>query len=232
MRNKMWPNAPNQSYPYVQDLPLCASHMVRQVVRGWSNKTQISQRRYKNKYASTLFNILLLLLVYMWTVSHNIQSKCLQRCTLGWGVAHITSHQQFNGMWVRSHHPSHACSQAHINKGERHTSDTQAMYTECLWMLSHRFPLRRSFLCRLMPSPLTERAHMKNSILSAAVTPQPRLIFPLFTRRPRRRGGTCCFGPRRVREGRPSSALRPAGPAGWVPESKDGDPGPARTIHP
>ncbi len=55
-----------------------------------------------------------------------------------------------------------------------------------------------------------------------------------FMRRLQQRAGTCCFGRWSVRviDRCPSSALRPAGPACWVPGSKDGDPGPVLTNHP
>lgn len=61
-----------------------------------------------------------------------------------------------------------------------------------------------------------------------------KFCFSLLTRRLQQRAGTCFFGRWSVlvTECCPSSALRPAGPACWVPESKEGDPGPALTNHP
>lgn len=58
--------------------------------------------------------------------------------------------------------------------------------------------------------------------------------FSLFMRSPQQTAGTCCFGQWSVHVADccPSSALRTAGPACWVPESKDADLWPALTIHP
>lgn len=61
-----------------------------------------------------------------------------------------------------------------------------------------------------------------------------RLRFPSITRRWQQWADTYCFGQWSVRgtDLCPSSASRPAGPACWAPESKDGDPWPALTNHP
>lgn len=56
-------------------------------------------------------------------------------------------------------------------------------------------------------------------------------ILPL-RRRLRQTTATCCFDRRRYACCRSSSALKPAGPVCWAPESRGADPGPALINHP
>lgn len=75
----------------------------------------------------------------------------------------------------------------------------------------------------------------QNSVINhLPSSPRPVSVSPLFTRRRQQRADIYCSGQWSVHvtDWCPSSALRPAGPACWVPESKDGDPWPARTNHP
>lgn len=129
----------------------------------------------------------------------------------------------------------------HINKGVKKIWNMEAIYrlsVDAVSVFTALFSPFEDFIVLSQAITANWTKPLKNSSLNknseSLINICHHLIPPLFTRWLQQTIGTCFFGRWSVHEADrcPSSALKPAGPACWVPESKGADPGPALTSHP